>query len=359
MAEIKEATAQFCSVAACQVGLDPGGYGGFPYDHTLLIETPLPWPKGFLREAGSFPPEVIELARRLILERPDGAPVRHRFLALAPDAEYSRPGYRRLIYYRRPVGPFAAFTQVEYLVPEAKIGPLAWALLQEPAHLSAFDRYREMPARTRDLLVCTHGAVDAACGKFGYPLYRALRETYAAHSEGQLRAWRVSHFGGHIFAPTMLDMPGGRYWAFLDAEKVEQVVRRSGNPARLRGHYRGWSGLERPFLQVAERELFIELGWAWLDYLKSGQVLAQDEGRPNAHGGVARTWAEVRIDYASPDGRVRGAYEARVEVERKIEAIPSTGGSETHPYPQYVVTQARFVPADFYATMPDLAVHLL
>ncbi|MCB0214685.1 MAG: sucrase ferredoxin, partial [Anaerolineae bacterium] len=162
-AQKNENSTQFCSVAACRLGLNPGGYGSFVPDHIILIETPLPWPKGYLREPDPLPPEVIELVRRLVLERPSSTPLRHRFLAIAPDADYSRPGYRRLIHYRRPNGLFADFNQVEYQVPTADLGPLAWALLQEPTRLSAFDRYRIDAAPTRDLLVCTHGVVDAGC----------------------------------------------------------------------------------------------------------------------------------------------------------------------------------------------------
>ncbi|HRV95165.1 MAG TPA: sucrase ferredoxin [Anaerolineae bacterium] len=348
----KENRTPFCSVAACRLGLNPGGYGSYMPDHIMLIETPLPWPRGYLREPGTLPPEVIELARSLIYERPTGTPLRHRFLAIAPDADYSRPGYRRLIYYRRPEGLFADFSQVEYQVPTADVGPLAWALLQEPDQLPTFDRYRQ-ETHTRDLLVCTHGAVDAACSKFGYPLYRTLRDQYATPSDGQLRVWRVSHIGGHLFAPTMLEMPGGRYWGFLGETEAEQVARRSGDPVRLRDNYRGWCGLQGPFLQVAERELFMQFGWDWLDYHKSGRIVAPDEGGANGQDDPTRPWAEVRIDFASPDGQVQGTYEARVEVECTLAAPPRTGSAETYPYPQYVVTQARFIPTAAYRLTPQ------
>ncbi|MCB0209786.1 MAG: sucrase ferredoxin, partial [Anaerolineae bacterium] len=221
----------------------------------------------------------------------------------------------------------------------------AWALLQEPTRLSAFDRYRIDAASTRDLLVCTHGVVDAGCAKFGYPLYRTLREQYAAPSGGRLRVWRVSHIGGHLFAPTMLEMPGGRYWAFLDAETAGQVAQCSGDPTHLRDNYRGWCGMELPFLQVAERELFMLFGWDWLNYCKSGRTLARNEERTDAHSAPARPWALVRIDFASPDGQVQGAYEARVEVACTLDAPSRSGSAETRPYPQYTITQARFIPA--------------
>lgn len=89
------------------------------------------------------------------------------------------------------------------------MGTLAWALYEAREQLPTFERYRVPDAdKVRDILVGTHGTIDVACAKFGYPLYRHLRDTYA--DEG-LRVWRVSHFGGHVFAPTLMDMPTGHY----------------------------------------------------------------------------------------------------------------------------------------------------
>ena len=86
-------------------------------------------------------------------------------------------------------------------------------------------------------MVCTHGAVDAACAKFGFPIYRQLRRL-ADESNGQVRVWRVSHFGAHIFAPTLIDMPEFRYWGYVEREEAPMIVNRNGSVLRLRNHYR-------------------------------------------------------------------------------------------------------------------------
>ena len=104
---------------------------------------------------------------------------------------------------------------------------------------------------------------------------------------------------------------------------------------------------------MAERELFMQFGWDWLDYHKSGRIVAPDEGGANGQDDPTRPWAEVRIDFASPDGQVQGTYEARVEVECTLAAPPRTGSAETYPYPQYVVTQARFIPTAAYTLTPQ------
>ena len=59
----------------------------------------------------------------------------------------------------------------------------------------------EVEAGARDILVCTHGARDACCGKFGYGFYVEMRGLAAVRGDG-VRVWRTSHLGGHRFAPT-------------------------------------------------------------------------------------------------------------------------------------------------------------
>jgi len=103
----------------------------------------------------------------------------------------------------------------------------------------------------------------------------------------------------------------------------------------LRQYYRGWAGLTK-FEQIAEREIWMELGWTWLEYLKNGEVLATEEV---AHGQEA-DWAEVRIEFAAPDGSVSGAYEARVEVSGEVmSALNSAEEMELKAVKQYRVSR--------------------
>lgn len=232
-----------------------------------------------------------------------------RILAIAPDREYSCPNATRVLYYRRPTVPFAQFEKQEFILSEDQVVPLATALLKQPDELSRFQQYQQQTSHIRELLVCTHGNVDVVCARFGYPIYQKLRQEYAANSAGKLRVWRVSHIGGHAFAPTLIDLPQGHYWGHLEPEVLELLVRQDGSVSKLRPFYRGWAGLTQ-LEQVAEREIWMQAGWAWLDYLKAGQVLAIDEANEEWDA----DWAEVRLDFAAPGGSVSGAYEARVEV---------------------------------------------
>lgn len=327
---------RFCSMCARQANLDAAG-SAYTYTHVLAVEVPLPWPATMYTEPGVLPQELLDLRRVLVEAYQRGESMNINSFAIAPDTAYSVPGYRRVISYRRPDQPFATFLQDEYLVPEAEAGPLCWALLVDHSALPRFARWQQ-PSVTRDLMICTHGSVDAACAKFGIPLYRQLRQL-AAEIQG-LRVWRISHFGGHVFAPTLIDMPEFRYWGYVDSDDAELLVSRSGDGLDLRDNYRGWAGLESPLLQVAERELFVRHGWTWMEYRKSGRVLACAEVEP---GHEQPAWAEVRIDYATPNGSVGGAYTARVELACRAPCIASTGDTEPYPYPQYVVTRLEAV----------------
>jgi hypothetical protein len=322
-------TKLYCNQLAIQKGLDPAGYAG-NFDDAIVIETPLPWRKDMMRQADPLPQEAIDLLMLWLTHYQQGGGYRHRPLVIAPDETYSVAGYRRIMHYTRPHTPFAQYDKTEYLVPIADMGALIWALYQDRDSLGRFEVYRQPHADAiRDILVCTHGTVDAACAKFGYPLYHNLRDNYAHDG---LRVWRVSHFGGHVFAPTLMDMPTGHYWAYVEDAQAHQIAMRGGDVAPMRGHYRGWAGLEDGFLQAAERDLWQLYGWRWFTYAKSGEIIAQDANADDP------AWADIRIAYRTPDGET-GVYEGHVAVNRHIETITTTGEAKTYQYPQYQVVR--------------------
>jgi hypothetical protein len=326
--EEKITTKAYCNLLAIEKGLDPVGYAG-SFDDSVLIEIPLPWKRDIYQQAGALPQEAIDLMALWLQRYHETGVYGHRPLLIAPDKDYSEQGKRRVMFYTRKEGQISTFDKVEYSVPEAELGALLWALFEAPDDLEKFSAYRVPQADTiRDVLVCTHGTVDAACAKFGYPLYNDLRKNYADES---LRVWRVSHFGGHVFAPTLVDMPTGHYWAYVEEDQARKIVQQQGDLDILQGYYRGWAGVEGGFLQTVERDLWQAHGWEWLDYIKSGEVLAMDTDKEPS-------WAEVRMTCISPDGECK-VYEARVEVDRYVETITSTGQDHRYSYPQYIVTQ--------------------
>jgi hypothetical protein len=288
-----------CSVYARACEEQAIGHAGHPSAY-LLFEAPTPWPYCLFESSDDF--RSLQALRMRHYE----SGFLFSAVALAPDRDYSRAGIRRVIHLRRPDGPFDQFLRKEYLLPAGDgVFLLARVIFDQSDHLRDFDRHRVDTGPVRDLLVCTHGAVDVCCGKFGYPIYQSLRGRYRPDTSPDVRVWRASHFGGHRFAPTMLDLAEGRYWAFLDDAVLRQIVERSGPIDPLLSHYRGWAGADTAWSQVVEGEAFRREGWDWLDYRKSvtTRQFDSDECR-----------AQVRIDFVSADGLVRGAYEATVEV---------------------------------------------
>lgn len=275
------------------------------HDRYLLLELPMPWPLEL------WPSSRVPAGYRATWERAIARGIGVRPIAIAPDPAYSRDDLVRLIHFRRPRAPFAEYERDEFLVPVEAIVPLTEALLDEGtssstrpsrAPLGPFERYRAPSAGVRDLLVCTHGSLDACCGTYGFPFYRELRDHF--DREPGVRVWRASHFGGHRFAPTVVDLPVAHYWAHLAVDDLDLFERRSGPDPKVRRRYRGWGGLPSAAAQVVESELLFRLGWASSTYRKSVVVI---------RGGTSSGSADLRIDLWAADVRMQ-AYEATVEV---------------------------------------------
>lgn len=297
---------RYCSLVSKTNREDPIGTAG-TCDHWLIMEIPQPWSQNIFRENAT-----IESLRDLLQKLVSQHKVKLKPIFIAPDREYSKPGFTRIFHYYRPAKLFSRFEKQEFIVPENKAVALVTVifkqLMQQPNNLAKFLEYRRSTSHIRELMVCTHTQVDLACGRFGTPLYRKLRQEYAPAANGQLRVWQTTHFGGHKFAPTLIDLPQGCLWGHLEPEVLDLLIKQNGSVSTLRQYYRGWAGLNK-FEQIAEREIWMRLGWSWLDYIKSGKVLAMEEVEPEDKP----NWAEVQIDFVATDSSTTGAYEVGIE----------------------------------------------
>ncbi|MBE9213158.1 sucrase ferredoxin [Plectonema cf. radiosum LEGE 06105] len=323
---------RFCSLVSKANKEDPIGTAG-TCDYWLIMEIPQPWPQEIFQENPTIK-SLVGLFQELVSQHG----VKLKPILIAPDREYSNPGFTRVFYYYRPAKLFSRFEKQEFIVPENKVVALVTAifkkLMQQPNDLPEFTQYQQQTSHIRELMVCTHTQVDLACGRFGTPLYRQLRKEYAPASNGKLRIWQTTHFGGHQFAPTLIDLPQGCLWGHLSRDVLDLLVHRNGSVSGLREYYRGWTGLSE-FEQIAEREIWMEFGWSWLNYLKVGKVLAMEE----VAEGQKADWAEVRIDFEKTDGSKTGAYEAKVEVcGEVISAFNSAKYLELEAVKQYRVS---------------------
>ncbi|MFV8756654.1 sucrase ferredoxin [Nannocystaceae bacterium ST9] len=98
-------------------------------------------------------------------------------------------------------------------------------------------------------LVCTHGARDRCCAKWGMPVFEALR------ARDPERVWQSSHLGGHRFAPTFVALPFGLMWGRVPVDRVAAIDQALAR-AELAGveHLRGRSCWPSP-AQAAEGSL--------------------------------------------------------------------------------------------------------
>ncbi|GHF34642.1 hypothetical protein HNQ07_000105 [Deinococcus metalli] len=248
-----------CADVSRALGEDPIGTAPHWQEVTVLeLDVPV-W--AHVRDVANWTPEHHQLFERL-RGKVEASGAGFGLLMSAPGG---RGQPLRVRHYTLGAG---GYTRRDYAsaLPQSEWARGLTDTLLEPQHLSAWEQQPVPPGP--DVHVCTHGTVDAACGRYGVPVCQHL------DSVGE-RAWRTGHFGGHRFAATAVELPSGLLWAHLTPELAVQVVRREVPPAAVARHLRGFSGLA-PLAQVVDRELLIRHGWAWLDAHRWAEVDGQD-----------------------------------------------------------------------------------
>ena len=317
---------EFCNCVAWDKGIDPIGQAG-NITRMLALEAPLPWQP---QVPDSLPPyfrPVYQYAKRLNGDAPGEAMGVSNLALLVPNGADGKEEHGRILVWERPHGRFAELKRIEYLVPNERLTDLCWALTFQSEGLAQFDRYRVgVGAKIRDFLVCTHGARDAACGKFGFQLYEKLMRE--APFMPDVRVWRTSHFGGHVFSPTMIEMPTGLYWGHLHETNPIQVLTRSGDAEALKGHLRGWTGAPRGFAQAADRQMLMTYGWEWLDTPRVIRVSTPDQSEN--HDGGEWVYVEMETPHVT--------FLKKVTITHTIETNSSSSKLKLKRFPQYEVT---------------------
>jgi hypothetical protein len=245
--------------------VDPCGTAG-TYDAVLVVHAPLPWPH-----------DIGEHAALAGLPKP--------------------PQGRSVRILGMPEPTASGATLLRY---EAAGGGFAGTELSADA-LGAAVAGEETGGRSitgQDVLLCTHGARDRCCGNLGTRLHLAV----AGRWDG-VRVVRISHTGGHRFAPTALVMPMGVGWAYLDEARLDGIVHRSLAPADLADHHRGSLRLPEA-AQLVDRALFVEHGWDWLDVERAGDADATVTWDGGRAGGTVTVGRQIQAMACGvgPDG---------------------------------------------------------
>jgi len=132
-----------------------------------------------------------------------------------------------------------------------------WGTWRDPAQLLDIDLTAAMrPASgvgpQRLALVCTNGKRDQCCAVRGRPVAAALAAT-------SWDTWECSHLGGHRFAATIMLLPTGDMFGWLDPESALEVARRFDAGQLMLSHYRGRCGQPAP-VQAALHAAAVRLG---------------------------------------------------------------------------------------------------
>ena len=243
-----------CSSYSRLINADPCGTA-LAVEALILIETPLPWPKPvfdhpLLKGFSSTVATSLGLTR---------------VLAMVPRDE--DPGIGIFVYQRDEVGVKSWTFRPQ--------GPSDLAQFASKIRTMTPDQLATTPGSLDPpelaVLICTQGSHDICCGSEGTKLADELEERAPG-----LHVLRISHTGGHRFAPTAMTLPDGRMWAHLDADTTLSILELTGEPSRLGSQCRGWWGAPSGPGQVAERAVFEQLGWE-LDILPRDITVSPSE----------------------------------------------------------------------------------
>ncbi|YAF98133.1 MAG: sucrase ferredoxin [Nodularia sp. CChRGM 3473] len=252
----------FCSDYARQVEEDIIG-SATNYQTYILVECPQPW------TSDAFNSKWVPNNLQILVEEVRRTKLPIRFLLIANDFSH-KADYTTLLIYQKSAGLSHGYQKHEFKLPH--IEQVATVIKK-----CLWDKIPDSEIETnitRDILVCTHGSHDQCCARYGSPFYFHANATIADLELDNVRIWKSSHFGGHRFAPTAIDLPDGRYYGVLNQESFRSILTRTGDIQYLNKVYRGWGILPTP-IQILERELMFCHGWNWFDYKVSGKIIEQ------------------------------------------------------------------------------------
>lgn len=257
----------------------------------VLVECPCPW------ASKAFDSKSIPENLKSLVDEVKQAKLPVRFLLIEGNTSTITNKTKILIYEQNKEGLVKGYRKKEFNVEN--INEVAEVVKKSLAGKTP-DCESEK-SETRDILICTHGSHDQCCARYGNPFYRQAVAAVSDLSLSNVRIWRTSHFGGHRFAPTAIDLPEGRYYGVLDPESFKSILARTGDVKCLKRVYRGWGILPKP-IQVVERELILRYGWDWFNYKVTWKIIEQN---------ADNTAVEAELTFEKPTGSTQ-SYRAEV-----------------------------------------------
>lgn len=312
-----------CASFTRELRASPAG-SGLALDRIVVVSIPGPWPKPALNHP-SLKPLVAPLTASTAMTRLfAGEPVD----GVGVVEVFERVGLGATVTSFWPSGNASDTSQQAWL--EQIIDLVAGTPLGAMAATTIDPRVDGGSAHHSDLaepvmLVCTQGSHDTCCGVHGETLAQLISTT-----RPQVQVRRVSHTGGHRFAPTAMALPHGRMWAWIDAPLLDRILDGAPTADDLSMRCRGWWGVAKGRAQVAEIAARIEHEQAFVD---EPSVVAHPKRGPGAYE-VTTGSAAWLVDVAEKRTVPTIACEAPggLPVKQSVEygwTITSTSHSET------------------------------
>ena len=112
---------------------------------------------------------------------------------------------------------------------------------------------RDSETGEKVVLVCTHGAYDSCCGKYGVPVFNELQKN------SNFTVWKSTHVGSHRFSANMVMLPEGIYYGRVNPENVSEIADTHLNGEIALDNFRGRCCFQQA-AQVSEYFLRKQLG---------------------------------------------------------------------------------------------------
>jgi hypothetical protein len=218
----------------------------------------------------------------------------------------------------------------------AGVERVLWGSWREQSDLLGLDITAGVPESAsasgpqRVALVCTNGKRDQCCAVRGRPVAAALAAGTAWDT------WECSHLGGHRFAATMLLLPSGDMFGWLDAESALDVTRRFDAGQLAVAHYRGRSGQPAP-VQAALHAAAVSLGDLRRHAIRASSARRVLAG-PSDGTDDADRWEVDIIHQAGLGAGTRTAYRVQLAGRRLAPAFLSCADDAPKTETDYEVT---------------------
>ena len=244
-----------CSEHSQTIGLDPRGTA-LNIDAVVLIELPLPWPKPVFAHSDLKGLESLIHTSMGVT----------RVLACQPRSDEQNT---TVTVFSKEDTTFDRWV-FELQSKDSLMELIETLISSKPEKITTSKQIKE---NKEAVLLCTQGSHDICCGSRGTRLANLIEE-----QESKIDLFKVSHLGGHRFSPTVMTMPDGRMWAGLDLETLGPILGKRIETEQVAKFCRGWVGAAKGPEQIAEIEIFKQIGWEIDDQKRDIHASASDNG---------------------------------------------------------------------------------